>query len=300
MGGCCCGSRSWETLPEECTGGQRAALLRWLRGGGGPPGPPCDFEDLGKLDLREHFVYVIGVRGSDLEEESEQEEEEVFDTKAFGAFVREVLPRLMNITELSLRGNALCGRQPNVKLDQLALALKAGALPRCKTLDLSSNGLGLGSTAETTSVLEAVLPRSLVCLNLSDNPLFLLTSEGWRTIANLEPQLQRLKLANAQLNRMDENSWEVLGSTLECFPALMELDLSGNALLGSEEMIAKSVLPRLPHLEVLGFGRNNIGLNLRNGMPGTSNSETHRRCELPAIHIAVLQAAAPSRCRLRF
>jgi len=297
----CCGSRSWEKLPEECTGAQRAALLRWLRGGGGPPGPPCHLEDMCKLDLREHFVYVTGVRRSDLEDESEQEEEEeVFDTKAFGAFVREVLPRLTNVTELSLRGNALFGGQSQMKLDHWALALKNGALPRCKTLDLSSNGLGLGSAAETKSVLESVLPRSLVCLNLSDNPLYLLSSDGWRTVANVAPQLQSLRMADAQLNRLDENGWEVLGSVLARFPALVELDLSGNALHGSEDMIAKSLLPRLLRLEVLGFSRNHNGTNLPNGMPGTSNPESHGRCELHAEHIAVLQAAAPRTCRLRF
>lgn len=295
----CCGSRSWAKLPEECTGVQRAALLRWLRGGGGPPGPPCYFEELGKLDLREHFVYVTGIRGSNSEEESEREEE-VFDTKAFGAFVTEVLPRLTNVTEMSLRGNLLCGRQPNVKLDKLALAMKTGSLPRCMTLDLSSNGLGLGTPAETTCVLESVLPRSLVCLNLSDNPLHLFTSDGWRTVANVAPQLQCLTLANAQLYRMDANGWEVLGTTLELFPALVELDLSANGLSGSEEMIARSVLPRLPRLEVLGFSRNNIGLNPRIGMSGTKNSERQRRCELQSKHVAVLQAAAPIKCRLRF
>lgn len=284
-------------MPEECTGTQRTALLRWLRGGGGPPGPPCHLEDLGKLDLREHFVYVTGVRGSDLEEESEQEEEEVFDAKAFGAFIREVLPRLTNVTHLSLRGNALCQRQPNMNLDQLSLTLKTGGLPRCKTLDLSSNGLGLGSTTETKFILESVLPRSLVCLNLSDNPLYLLTSDGWRTIADTASQLQSLRLADAQLNRMDENAWEALGSSLEAFPALVDLDLSGNGLLGSEAIIAKCVLPRLPRLEVLGLSRNNIGTCLKNGIPEISNSKTQRRCELPANHIAILQAAAPSRHR---
>jgi len=259
-----------------------------------------DFEGLTRLDLKEHFVYACEVVGSD----GEEVEEEVFDRKAFRAFVSKVLPRLTGLQELSLQGNELFAREESNKAVALLVeAMQAGSLFGCGSLNFAGNSLGSAPREHARAFLEG-LPRSLEQLDMSENRLHLFgtpTADGlWACLCKGRPCLAGLSLARNNLRRLSsarlpaeaaeadaDDGWEALGRALELLPSLASLDLSENELDGAPAAaLAKAVLPRLPRLALL---------DLRGNCP----------CEGSAAPLGgeaqeLIRAAAPSSCEVVF
>uniref|UniRef100_A0A7S1SBI2 Uncharacterized protein n=1 Tax=Alexandrium catenella TaxID=2925 RepID=A0A7S1SBI2_ALECA len=303
----CCSSRSgsWQLLTagSDLDGAQRTSLLLWLRGGGGQPGPKVDFESLTRLDLSEHFVLSCDFVNSD----GEEVEEELFDRKAFGAFVREVLPRLTGIMDLSLSSNELFAREESIQtVASFVSALKAGPLDGCHSLNISGNSLGSAPPECARAFLEG-LPSGLLHLDVSENRLHLFGTGAsvaaglWESLCKARSGLAFLSLARNNLCRLsparkpaeaaegdaEGSSWEVLGAALELLPSLTSLDLSENELDGAPAAsLAKAVLPRLLSLRQL----NLTGNGPRDGSAGALGQEAQ----------GLVRAAVPRACEVLF
>mmetsp|Transcript_99195 Transcript_99195/g.289473 ORF Transcript_99195/g.289473 Transcript_99195/m.289473 type:complete len:304 (-) Transcript_99195:66-977(-) len=272
----CCGSRPWLILSSESelNGIQRTSLLLWLRGGGRPPIPKIDFEGLTRLDLSEHFVYACDVLNSD----GEEVEEEVFDRTAFGAFVREVLPRLTGLQELSLGRNELFAREESSKAAvSFTDAMQAGPLSGCRSLNFSGNSLGSAELEGAGAFLRG-LPPCLQRLDLSENRLHLFGAPAaaglWGALCAACPCLASLSLARNNLCRLspvcgsaeasegaeeseEVGGWKALGAALTLLPCLTFLDLSENELDdAAAAALSKDVLPRLSQLLALDVSGN--------------------------------------------